>query len=74
MRPGLPQGVSLDLVRTRAEQITERLGVLLDNAGSGLLLVVLMLFLFLNARIALWVAAGIPVAILAAIAVMWVGA
>lgn len=73
MRPGLPQGVSLDLVRTRAEQITERLGVLLDNAGSGLLLVVLMLFLFLNARIALWVAAGIPVAILAAIAVMWVG-
>lgn len=73
MRPGLPDGVTLDLVRTRAEQITERLTLMLDNAASGLALVVLMLFLFLNGRIALWVAAGIPVATLAAIAVMWAG-
>lgn len=73
MRPSLPEGVTLDLVRTRAEQITERLSLMVDNALSGLVLVVLMLFLFLNGRIALWVAAGIPVATLAAIAVMWAG-
>ena len=73
MRPGLPAGVTVDLVRTRAEQITERLSLMFDNALGGLALVVLMLFLFLNGRIALWVAAGIPVATLAAIAVMWAG-
>lgn len=73
MRPALPEGVTLDLVRTRAEQITERLSLMFDNALGGLGLVVLMLFLFLNGRIALWVAAGIPVATFAAIAVMWAG-
>lgn len=73
MRPALPAGVTMDLVRTRAEQITERLSLMFDNAATGLALVVLMLFLFLNGRIALWVAAGIPVATLAAIAVMWAG-
>jgi multidrug efflux pump subunit AcrB len=37
----------------------------------GLALVVGLLFLFLNARTAFWVAAGIPVALLAAIALMY---
>lgn len=73
MQPSLPAGVTLELVRTRAEQITDRLSLMVDNALSGLVLVVLMLFLFLNGRIALWVAAGIPVATLSAIAVMWLG-
>ncbi len=73
MRPSLPEGVTVDLVRTRADQISDRLMLMLDNALSGLVLVLLMLFLFLNGRIALWVAAGIPVAVLAAIAVMWLG-
>lgn len=68
----LPKGVSIDLIRTRAEYISARLNVLLDNGLTGLFLVVGLLFLFLNARIAFWVAAGIPVAMLAAIALMFV--
>ena len=68
----LPPGVTVDLVRTRAEQITDRLYLLLDNGLTGLALVVTLLFLFLNARTALWVAAGIPVSMLAAIAAMYV--
>ena len=68
----LPENTSIDLVNTRAERISARLGILLDNAGVGLLLVVGLLFLFLNARTAFWVAAGIPVALTAAIALMWV--
>ena len=71
MQPSLPPGVSIDLVRARAEQITDRLFLLLDNGISGLILVVVLLFLFLNARTALWVAAGIPVAMLAGIATMY---
>ncbi|MBT8475682.1 MAG: efflux RND transporter permease subunit [Alphaproteobacteria bacterium] len=67
----LPNGVSIDLIRTRAEAITGRLNILLDNGLMGLGLVVLLLFLFLNARTAFWVAAGIPVAMTAAIAMMY---
>ena len=67
----LPEGTSIDLIRTRAEQITGRLDLLVDNGVVGLLLVIALLFLFLNARTALWVAAGIPVSMLAAIALMY---
>lgn len=67
----LPQGMTIDLIRTRAEAITGRLDILLDNGLLGLGLVVLLLFLFLNARTAFWVAAGIPVAMTAAIAIMY---
>lgn len=71
MQAGLPRGVSVSLIRTRAEAITGRLNILLDNGLLGLGMVVALLFLFLNARIALWVAAGIPVAMAAAIALMY---
>ncbi|KID12605.1 acriflavine resistance protein B [Rhodobacteraceae bacterium PD-2] len=67
----LPEGVTIDLIRTRAEAITGRLNTLVDNAASGLVLVVVLLFLFLNTRTAFWVAAGIPTAMLAAIALMY---
>lgn len=69
----LPQGVTVELIRTRAEAITGRLNLLIDNGIVGLALVVTLLFLFLNARIAFWVAAGIPAAMLAAIALMYIG-
>ncbi|WP_397543620.1 efflux RND transporter permease subunit [Roseovarius salis] len=69
----LPDGVELSLIRTRSDYISGRLDVLTDNGLTGLALVVGLLFLFLNARTAFWVAAGIPVALLAAVALMYVG-
>ena len=71
IRPTLPEGVKIDLLRTRAEEISARLKLLLSNGGMGLALVVGLLFLFLNARTAIWVAAGIPVSMMAAIAIMF---
>ncbi|WP_146346518.1 efflux RND transporter permease subunit [Phaeobacter marinintestinus] len=71
MQLSLPQGVTLELIRTRAAAITDRLNILVDNALVGLVLVVCLLFLFLNARTAFWVAAGIPASLLAAIALMY---
>ncbi|MFU8835488.1 MAG: efflux RND transporter permease subunit [Roseovarius sp.] len=71
MLRALPEGARIELVRTRAEAISGRLKMLLDNAAMGLALVVGLLFLFLNARTAFWVAAGIPVAMLAALAIMY---
>ena len=67
----MPAGARIDLIRTRAEAISGRLDILVDNGLMGLGLVVALLFLFLNARIAFWVAAGIPTAMLAAVALMY---
>ena len=71
MQLALPSEVRMDLIRTRAEMISGRLNILLDNGLVGLGLVLLLLFLFLNARTAFWVAAGIPVAMTATIAIMY---
>ena len=71
LRPTLPEGVSVDLVRTRSADISARLSILVQNGAMGLGLVLVFLFLFLNARTAFWVAAGIPVAMLAAVAFMY---
>jgi multidrug efflux pump subunit AcrB len=71
IQPSLPPGVTIELVRTRAGQISDRLALLIDNGLMGLGLVLVLLFLFLNARIAFWVAAGIPVAMISALAAMW---
>ena len=45
-------------------------GVLMRNAGQGLILVFVILALFLQLRLAIWVAIGIPVAFLGAVAFM----
>ncbi|WP_412507619.1 efflux RND transporter permease subunit [Roseovarius sp. SYSU LYC5161] len=67
----LPEGVTIELIRTRSDAISSRLNTLLDNGLMGLAFVVGLLFLFLNTRTAFWVAAGIPVAMLAAVALMY---
>ncbi|WP_386625343.1 efflux RND transporter permease subunit [Sulfitobacter geojensis] len=73
LRSSLPASVNVELIRTRSEAIKGRLDLLIDNGLMGLGLVVGLLFLFLNARTAFWVAAGIPVAMGAAIALMYLG-
>ncbi|MGO4852457.1 efflux RND transporter permease subunit [Phaeovulum sp. W22_SRMD_FR3] len=67
----LPKDTHIDLMNTRSAQITQRIDLLVTNGIQGLALVLGLLFLFLNARTALWVAAGIPVAMMAAVAVMY---
>ncbi|GAA3930888.1 efflux RND transporter permease subunit [Litoribacillus peritrichatus] len=72
----LPKGVSLVSWADSSHYISERLSLLKDNAVQGLLLVFVLLSLFLNIRLAFWVAMGIPIAIAGALAVMgsdWVG-
>ncbi len=71
MEATLPRGVKIDLIRTLAESITGRLNILLDNGLVGLGFVVMLLFLFLNARTAFWVAVGIPVAMFTAVSIMY---
>ena len=67
----LPQGMELKVYDTLADKIAQRLGLLLRNGLGGMVLVLITLFLFLNARIAFWVALGIPISIMATLGFMW---
>lgn len=64
----LPEGIHLTIWNNEANELIGRLGTMMNNAFSGLLLVIISLSLFLRVRLALWVSAGIPVAIFGAIA------
>jgi multidrug efflux pump subunit AcrB len=71
-RPQLPPGIELHVFDQSWQLIRDRLGLLLKNGGGGLVLVVGILFLFLNARVAIWVAIGIPVSFMATLGVLYV--
>ncbi|WP_321499071.1 efflux RND transporter permease subunit [Breoghania sp.] len=72
IRPQLPPTLNIVEYEARSDALKARIGILVSNGLSGLLIVVLVLYVFLNARIALWVAAGIPVATMATLGMMWV--
>ena len=72
LKPTLPPTLSLEQYDIRAKSIEQRIGLLVNNGLGGLVLVLAVLFLFLNARVAFWIAVGIPAAMLAAVGVMWV--
>jgi hypothetical protein len=67
----LPPGVEIATYEVASDALSARIWLLVKNGLGGLLVVVAILFLFLNARIAFWVAAGIPVAMLATIGFMY---
>ncbi|MBE0490018.1 MAG: efflux RND transporter permease subunit, partial [Halomonas sp.] len=70
-RPTLPESVELEVYDESWQLIDDRISLLLVNGASGLLLVVILLYFFLPARVALWVAIGIPTAFMAALGVFW---
>ncbi|MFH1156761.1 MAG: efflux RND transporter permease subunit [Pseudomonadota bacterium] len=57
-----PAGVSLAGWYDLAELVQDRIDLLLKNGVQGMVLVFIVLAMFLNLRLAFWVAAGIPVA------------
>ena len=74
LRANLPDGVSLDVSRDSSEVYEDRLSLLLKNAWMGLALVLILMALFLEARLAFWVTLGIPTAFLGAMLFLpWVG-
>ncbi|MGO3055495.1 efflux RND transporter permease subunit [Halomonas sp. AOP43-A1-21] len=74
LRAALPPGVSLDVSRDSSEIYEDRLSLLLKNAWMGLALVLVLMALFLEARLAFWVTLGIPTAFLGAMLFLpWIG-
>ena len=70
-RPKLPQGMEIQVYDEQWSLIKDRISLLVKNGLGGLLIVVAILYLFLNGRVAFWVAMGIPTAFLATLAVLW---
>lgn len=56
--------VRLDVVRDLSITLNQRTELLTKNAIAGMLLVLLFLSLFLNTRVAFWVAFGLPISFL----------
>lgn len=68
-RSEVPDGIAITIWQDESQDLVDRLDALSSNARSGLLMVLLVLTLFLRFRLALWVAAGVPVALLGTVAI-----
>ncbi|MDP7017028.1 MAG: efflux RND transporter permease subunit, partial [Pirellulaceae bacterium] len=66
----LPSGYSFEVWGDRSVNVRDRLELLRKNGLQGLLLVFLVLAVFLELRLAFWVAMGIPISVLGACAVL----
>ena len=70
--PALPDGVGITIWNDESQAYEERADLLLKNGILGMLLVLIALSLFLEIRLALWVAVGIAVSGIGTLAVMLV--
>jgi len=68
--PQLPPTLVVHEYDVQVSLIRDRIALLVNNGITGLALVLVVLFVFLNFRVAFWVAAGIPIAMMATFAVM----
>ena len=68
--PDLPDGVGISVWNDESQAYEERADILVKNGILGLLLVLVALSLFLQIRLALWVAVGLAVSGIGALAVM----
>ena len=64
----IPEGLEVKFVVDYSVDVTNLLTLVKNNAKMGLILVLLALFVFLNARVAVWTALGIPSSVLFAFA------
>ncbi|CAK2830798.1 Efflux RND transporter permease subunit [Vibrio crassostreae] len=66
----LPSDIELNTMADMAPYIEEQLFRLSENAWQGLLIVLILLGIFLEIRLAFWVAMGIPIALTGTLAAM----
>ncbi|MCC9609749.1 efflux RND transporter permease subunit [Blastopirellula sp. JC732] len=66
----IPEGYSLVTWGDQSEEVRDRLNTLTSNGWQGLILVLVILALFMNTRLAFWVSMGIPISMLGACAIL----
>ncbi len=67
IRTWLPPGVNIVVTDDDGKTYQQRVGLLLKNAAIGLILVMVLLSVFLEYRLAFWVTMGIPTSFLGAL-------
>jgi multidrug efflux pump subunit AcrB len=67
----LPKELKLKLYKDQSKRIRDKLRIVISNAASGLVLVLIILLIFLDWRSSLVVSVGIPVAVLGGIALVY---
>ena len=70
LRPGLPPGVQMRVDSNAAEDFRQRLSLLVDNGWSGLLIVLIILALFLDLRLAFWIMSGMAISFIGGVLLM----
>ncbi len=70
LEPTLPANLTVEKYDVASDLIRSRIDLLLRNGAGGLALVLIILFLFLSARVSFWVAFGIPISLFATMVVM----
>lgn len=70
IRPLMPQGVDIAVVNDRSDTYKQRQELLASNALMGLALVMVLLTLFLDWKLAFWISMGIPTAFLGSMLVL----
>jgi multidrug efflux pump subunit AcrB len=68
--PELPPGVYLDTWMDMSQMYAQRMDLLTRNALVGLVLVILVLGLFLDLKLAFWVTLGIPISFIGAFLIL----
>lgn len=69
-RQKMPEGISLATWYDLSDMVQDRINLLLRNGIQGIVLVFIALALFLNLRLAFWVAVGIPISFMGAFLVL----
>lgn len=69
-RAELPASIALDISQDSTLNIRDRLRIIAENGAQGLVLVLVVMWLFFGLRVSFWVAMGLPVSFLGAIFAM----
>jgi multidrug efflux pump subunit AcrB len=72
LRNSTPPGTQIGVLFDNSNSIRHQVNILVKNGVAGLVLVFIILWLFLSARLSLWTGMGIIISVVGGIAVVWV--
>ncbi len=72
LKKELPGNIEVGVLYDRSDMLKARINLLVKNGTFGLIIVFILLWVFLNTRLSIWVGMGIPISLAGAIAVLWV--
>ena len=67
----LPAGSNIKILYDNTDMLRSRIDLLVRNGMIGLMIVFILLWTFLNARLSFWGGMGIPISIAGALAILW---